>query len=343
MVQQYTVLVTTGGLGDAILFSPVIAAAVRRSGDDRCTVLLAASELARAAYAPTPGLESVSVVDTNRRYSPDTYWRLFRFGQRLRRRAPVGDLVFASRMAPRLCRLIALMLRPERTHRSSGPDDRLTDLEVNVDLARRLDPDAAAADVFVPVPEQARQEAEAALIRGAGSADCRFLALYPSVGRPNRPRWPLPNLARAATRIIEAQHLDCAVVLGGAAEAREWRREVGFGAPFVSLAGALSIAGTAALLQRAALAVCSDGGVMHLAGAVGCPLVGIIPNVSPHHRPPGRALRVLQPQELACHPCHPRRPNWCEDPAACVRAISVDAVVAAAHDLLSRPARARSH
>ncbi|NOY80176.1 MAG: glycosyltransferase family 9 protein [Kiritimatiellaeota bacterium] len=338
MTQQYTVLVTMGGLGDAVLFSPAMAAAVRRSGEERRTVLLAASELVRAVYAPTPGLESVTVVDTNRRYSPETWWRLFRFGRRLRRVAPVGDLVFASRMAPRLCRLIFLAVRPKRVHMSPGPSACSTDLEVNVDLARRLAPDAAATDVFVPVPEQARQEAEAALNRSVGRSGRRFLALYPSVARPNRPRWPLANLARAAARILEAEHLDCAVVLGSTGEGREWRGEVGEGAPFVSLAGELSISGTAAVLQRAALAVCNDGGVMHLAGAVGCPLVGIMPNVSRHHRPPGQAVRVLQPRKLACHPCHPRRPDRCRGPAECVRAISEDAVVAAAHDLLPQSA-----
>ncbi|MCG2661795.1 MAG: hypothetical protein L6437_16310 [Kiritimatiellae bacterium] len=85
------------------------------------------------------------------------------------------------------------------------------------------------------------------------------------------------------------------MVIGGAHEGRECRAVCDANREIIKLAGVLTIPETAALLARARLAICNDGGIMHLAGAVGCPMTAIMPGVSRHYRPPGEFVRVVTP------------------------------------------------
>jgi ADP-heptose:LPS heptosyltransferase len=323
-------MVTTGGLGDAILFSPVFRA-VRRSRPDAAAVLLVASGLVRDAYAGAAEITRTEVLNTNRRYSPVTYAGLLRLGARFRRDGGVRLLVLASRSSPRLCRLITWVCRPQQVLACSFPDRDRPDLEVNVALAQAVAPGATAADVFVPVPEAAVSRARELLGPGPRAPGRgAWLAVYPSVDKHERPRWPLTSLVRVVTRAAAACGAGV-VVVGSAAEGKEWDQAwTNQGVPLLNLAGRLGILETAAVLQQVRGALCNDGGIMHLAGAVGCPLVGIMPNADPCHRPAGEASVLLTPQALLCHPCCPRRPRWCKDPAACVTGISEDRVQAAA-------------
>jgi len=328
------VAVTTGGLGDAILFSPVLKAARNLAGR---VELIVASDLVRRVYEPAQEVDRVWVVDTNRRCDPRTWMRLLAVGARVRRETPPAVAVFAARMNAVLCRLVALACGALRIVMDPHPSEASTDLEVNLGLARRLGVEVGPDAVFVPVFAEEAVELEKRLARLGVR---RFVAVYPSTPRPNRPQWPCRNLAEAAQRCTGPGV--SVVVLGGRTEADQWRREVGDRPGFHVLAGDTDIRASAECLRRADLAICNDGGVMHLAGAVNSPLVGIMLNVSHHHHPPGRAAEVVHPAGLECFPCYPRRPRTCTDPAPCIDAVTVDAVVEAARRARRRAQTLRS-
>ena len=60
-----------------------------------------------------------------------------------------------------------------------------------------------------------------------------------------------------------------------------------------NLAGKISIPAVAAILSKASLAIGNDGGIIHVAGAVGCPLVAIMPNTPSSYRPAGRKTKII--------------------------------------------------
>lgn len=288
------VLVTTGGLGDTIVFSPVFRAA-RRAFPRAEIILVTAAPLVQDLYSSALELDRIEIIDTNRKFSPALYLQLWRFGVKYRHGNEADIMVCASRLSPWLIRLFKVVCRPRNVRAMPFPPEDISDLEVNTALACQLAPGNSAPAVFVPVTAETSARVQTMLRQKYGIEDPGWLiAVYPSVVKPYHACWGLPRLAGVAAKIaglIDGR----VVVIGGAQEGQEWRAVCGANRGIINLAGVLTISETAALLAQSRLAICNDGGIMHLAGAVGCPMVAIMPSASRYHRPPGEFVRVITP------------------------------------------------
>jgi ADP-heptose:LPS heptosyltransferase len=104
------------------------------------------------------------------------------------------------------------------------------------------------------------------------------------------------------------------------------------------LVGTLDLPETAALLGSLDLFITGDTGPMHLAGAMGTPVVALFgPSDPTRYGPRARIERILRIQ-LACSPCGQVRmpPERCRGHVPdCMDGIAVDTVVAAALDALA--------
>jgi heptosyltransferase II len=100
----------------------------------------------------------------------------------------------------------------------------------------------------------------------------------------------------------------------------------------VSAAGALSLRASAALIQRAAVLVTNDSAPLHLATAVGTPIVALFGPTVPEfgfgpRRPGDHALGHVG---LACRPCSNHGPQTCPlGHHRCMRDLTVETVAAA--------------
>ncbi len=102
-------------------------------------------------------------------------------------------------------------------------------------------------------------------------------------------------------------------------------------APMVA-AGSLKLKQIAHLLGRAKLFVTNDSGPMHVASAVGTPILAIFGPTDPELTGPyGSTHRVLQ-SSLPCVPCLSRR---CPIGLECMHAIGAEQVIEAAEELLA--------
>ena len=130
------------------------------------------------------------------------------------------------------------------------------------------------------------------------------------------------------------------LVTGSAAEEDLVRAVVAAsGRRAVGLAGRLSLGGLIALLRRVRLLIATDGGPLHLAAAVGTPVVGLYGPADPvMYRPwcPPERRRVVRVQ-LPCSPCGTLLDPPCgaATEPACVTGITLDAVLTAADELLA--------
>jgi len=157
-----------------------------------------------------------------------------------------------------------------------------------------LAPEAAAAEPERPrlaVPPEAVEAAHFWL----AALPQPVVGLLPGAARGPAKRWP-------ATAFVEvgrwlAREARCGVVVVGA------RREAGLcagvaraiGPPALNLAGRTDLAEWAAVLQACAAVVCNDSGGMHLAAALGTPVVAIFGLTDPDRTGPlGRRGRILQ-------------------------------------------------
>ncbi|KMY66434.1 hypothetical protein AAU61_14715 [Desulfocarbo indianensis] len=162
--------------------------------------------------------------------------------------------------------------------------------------------------------------------RGGGP----FVILHP-VAKWESKLWPVAHWAKLA-RDLKA--LGLRVALSGSADDRGVTRAIaaGAGVDLIDLAGRFSLKQMAALLSKADLLVSTDTGVMHLAAAMGCPVVALFGPTAPWRTGPyGAGHRVLS-LKLACAPCFRRE---CEKPR-CLTELSPEQVLAEAQEALAR-------
>ena len=106
-------------------------------------------------------------------------------------------------------------------------------------------------------------------------------------------------------------------------------------------AGELSLRVSAALLARAAVLVTNDSAPLHLATAVGTPIVAVFGPTVPGFGfgPRGPNDRVVEHPSLACRPCSAHGPQVCPlGHHRCMRELSVETVAAAVEAVLGAEA-----
>jgi ADP-heptose:LPS heptosyltransferase len=194
---------------------------------------------------------------------------------------------------------------------------------------------AAAPSVpTLRIPDAARTAAERLL---DWPADGPLVAIHVSAGREVK-QWPEARFRDLARALIERH--GAMIVFTGAAEDRVQTDLAARDLPagrVRDLSGRADLPTLAAVLERADLLVTVDTGPMHLAQAIGTPVVAVLgPSDPVRYAPRGRFDRVVR-IDLPCAPCNRiRRP-----PARCVghtpdclAGIDVARVLAAVDDVL---------
>jgi ADP-heptose:LPS heptosyltransferase len=182
-------------------------------------------------------------------------------------------------------------------------------------------------------------EAEAGDILADAGASEPPIVLHPGSGWPLK-NWPPRRWRQLAAELARTSRTR-PIVAGTAAE-RPLTRQVVEGTSALDLAGRLSLGALAALHSRARLVVTTDSGALHIAAAVGAPVVGLFGPGDPFRFAPlARPDRVrIVRTGLACSPCgtleHP--PCGAARDPDCVTGIAVEPVLRAAAELLAASA-----
>lgn len=163
------------------------------------------------------------------------------------------------------------------------------------------------AAVTMRVSEEARRNGESKL-RAAGAREgSRRVAIAPGAAFGTARCWPLERYAALADRTIA--ELDTDVVLIGSAADRDTAQRIAgaMRSKAVMLAGHTTIGELPGALLACGAFVGNDSGAMHVAAAVGLPVVGIFGPTDPQATAPlsNRLTVVREPVE--CSPCFLRR------------------------------------
>jgi ADP-heptose:LPS heptosyltransferase len=168
--------------------------------------------------------------------------------------------------------------------------------------ARTLDvrPDGLPPEFYFPA--DARRQADEFLAANGVGQDRTLIAFAPGAAHFTK-RWPLEHWEALVRRVRNTADI---VVIGGPGERAlgEALASAG-GDAVINAAGHFSLPGTGALLKRARVMAGGDTGAMHLATAVGTPVVALFgPGVDEFGFFPYRARAVvLERKELSCRPC----------------------------------------
>lgn len=187
-----------------------------------------------------------------------------------------------------------------------------------------------------------RSAASAGLQRGEGP----LVGLVPG-GRASSRRWPAARWRDLAGRLVG---LGARAVVFGGEEERERTAEVAGGRRGIhDLGGRTSLLGLAGGLADCDAVVANDTGPMHLAAALGRPLVAVWGGGDPGQtRPRGDRVRLVGSFDLPCHPCVknacPRRGTGYRLATArreCLQLVTVDRVERELEELMAgdRPSR----
>jgi len=172
-------------------------------------------------------------------------------------------------------------------------------------------------------------------ITGEGSSNSakRLVMLQPGA-RYWFKAWPSERFAELACRL--AKKYDCRILVGGDAKERDLAESIRATAriPVVALAGRLTLLQYAAVLKRCALFVGNDNGPMHMAAALGIPVVALFGPSNPAEWGPRGARTEVLYKGLDCQRCF--HPTCTRGEESCMKQITVEEVFAAASKLLVR-------
>ena len=233
--------------------------------------------------------------------------------------------------------LLTLASKPPKRSGVSHQMDYYSDLVSGLGIAvatekgdRILEPSAVSA-----------AQAELLLGRHGLGGNARLVALQPGAAYGQAKQWPPDRMAQVAARLSEDHNLHC-VLLGAphdrlAARAIEsWLRA---NAPAVrtrviDLVGRTSLGALVAVLDRSMVSISNDSGGMHLAAALGRPVVAIFgPTDERVTSPVGRHDVLVE--KVFCRPCMLRD---CPIDHRCMKRISVERVTeAASRHIVARP------
>ncbi|MGB3415461.1 MAG: lipopolysaccharide heptosyltransferase II [Mesorhizobium sp.] len=178
------------------------------------------------------------------------------------------------------------------------------------------------------------QANQVALLRRSGLSPKKFVALMPGAEFGPAKRWPSEKYAGFALAMMEK---GLAVALLGSKNDAPVTAEIAALAPgCIDLAGQTRLEDAIDLIAAARLAASNDSGLMHVAAAVGTPIVAVYGSTSPKNTPPLTDDRELVWLGLDCSPCHQKTCPLGH--LNCLNTLDVSLATAAADRLLEKQA-----
>jgi heptosyltransferase-2 len=150
--------------------------------------------------------------------------------------------------------------------------------------------------------------------------------------------WPANRYAELARRLVCEFGVE--VLLFGAPQEAGIAAEVesSSGPGVIDLVGRSAIGDLPALLARCHLFVGNDSGAMHVAAAVGLPVVAIFGPTDPHGTAPLTPQLAIVQQKVACSPCFLRH---CPIDHRCMKRVELDMVWAAVREQMAATPQSR--
>jgi lipopolysaccharide heptosyltransferase II len=335
-------------LGDVLMTTPALRA-IRESAPGRSVALLTSSagreiaklipEIQQTIIYDSPWMKATAArPDSGPEYEMAEELRAAQFD------AAIIFTVYSQSPLPSafLCFLANIPLRlahcrenPYQLLTDWVPDpepDRLLRHEVRrqLDLVGTVGCSSHNERLSLAVPPPARLTVDL-MLRGLGlSGTDDWIVIHPGASAPSR-RYPPASFAEAARVLAQEGRT---VVFTGTNGETELVRQIQerMGLPSYSLAGKLQLGEMAALLERAPLLISNNTGPVHMAAALGTPIVDLYALTNPQHTPWATPHRVLY-HDVPCKYCYK---SICpEGHHNCLHLVRPEEVVSAAREMLA--------
>ncbi len=197
-------------------------------------------------------------------------------------------------------------------------------------------PPLSAADlpsIRLRVSESARASAEALLTQAGAPSSTLRIAFAPGAAYGSAKCWLIERYAQLADRLIA--EFGANVILFGSVGERDVAERIAarMQRPPVMMAGKTPIGDLPGLFSACGLFIGNDSGAMHVAAAVGLPLVAIFGPTDPHGTRPATDRLALVQEKVSCSPCFLRH---CPVDHRCMQRVTVNQVYEAAKSWIAQ-------
>ncbi len=298
-------IIRTDRIGDVVLTTPAIHALRKTFPQARLTMLVTAAT--RDLVLGNPDLDEILVDD--RQSAHRGHWGFLKLIQNVRNKNfDLAVNFHTKRRTNLLCFLARVPQRIGYRNEKFGfllthqiPDGRSRGIkhetEYCLDVVKALGAEDSSPKTFVPLQREAEAWAERFLTECQLIHSERIVAVHPGASCPTR-QWPTKNFIELIKRVTEKY--SCPVLLIGGADLPKVAPELMEQLPMtvINLTGKTSLAQLVSILKRCRLLISNDSGPVHLADAIGTPVVSIFtrnqPGINPERwRPLGERSRVV--------------------------------------------------
>jgi len=332
-----SILVTrTDRIGDVVLSTPVLEAL--RTRFPFAMIAMMVSQETRELVQGNPNLDEVIVYD--KKGEEHSWYGTWKFARKLRQKEfdiaihlhPTNRVHWVSFLAGISVRL-GYRFKNYRLLTHAIPHLKHEGLkheaEYNFDLLRPLGIEMPSElRTYVPLPESAFHDLEE-MKRAEGLNGCSYFAINPGASCPSK-MWPASRFAELTDQLNQ-QFGFPVVLIGGSGEQSisdqmiRWMKTKA-----INMTGRLSLSQTAWLLKDARLLISNDSGPVHIANAVGTPVISIFgrkqPGLGPKRWGPLGSTSTVIHKDVGCTHCPA---HLCEFSFLCLDSISVEEVLEA--------------
>lgn len=287
-------------LGDSVMAMPALQAFCRLGGHERVTIVAKSRVLPLWQMHPNAGacldleMEQSGVWAAARQLAALRLRACYVLPNSVRSalvpmlaRVPARIGQRGHRLPGMLTHIVKPALNPDRYHQSWEYMDVMgCGREAELELPRLLIPGSALGPGVAHFGLVGRHESP-------------IVAVLPGAAFGPSKRWPAAHFAQAAQALVKQAGCRVAVLGSKAEQAICAAVATEIGPRAVNLAGGTTLAELAALLARCSVVLCNDSGGMHLAAAVGSPVVAVYGVTDPFKTGPlGAGHRLVMTADI---------------------------------------------
>lgn len=327
-------IVRTDRLGDVLLSTPAIKAL--RDAYPSAYIAMMVSAHAVDLIEGNPYLDEVIVF--NKQTNEKGAWGAFRCAVHLRSKK--FDVCFILHPTVRVHVLMYLAAIPRRIGYDRKCGFLLTDRIVHdkqagekheseyaLDLLRYAGIEPGDNKPFMPIREESEAWVEKEFQKAGILRTDKLLAIHPAASCRSK-LWPEENFAKVCDTLIERAGFKVVIVAGPEDAGIAVRIRNKMRHPAVTFAGKASLSQLASILKRCRLFISNDSGPVHIASALGIPVVVIFgrnqKGLSPVRWGPLGEGNIVLHKNVGCVECLAHN---CIKDFACIKAVTPDEVI----------------
>ena len=335
-------VVRTDRLGDVLLSTPV--ARALRQKFPQAYISMLVSPYTKDVLDGNPNIDEIITFDKDAKHAQGL-WATLKFVRRLKKKR--FDLAVVLHPTMRMHALVFLAGIPRRLGYDHKFGFLLTDRikhtkqqgqkhesEYALDLVRYLGIEPIEKNLFMPLKEASEAWAEGLFSQEQIRDNDKLLVIHPAASCHSR-IWPPERYAQVADQLA-GQYGFKVIIVSGSKDTQNAKEVIKYmRTKALNLAGKTSISQLASLLKRSQLFISTDSGPMHVASALGIPVITIFgrsqSGLSPQRWGPLGVKSKILHKTAGCTVCLAHN---CQKDFACLKATTVEDVLLAAESIL---------